>query len=71
MVDGSSSLCFTLEALKRSWVAGYVFGKKLQCNFALQLQVFGTVDHTHPATAKLLDDAIVRNNLVQDRRCKA
>jgi hypothetical protein len=66
-----SGLCFTLEALKCSWVAGYLFGKELQSNFALQLQVFSTVDHTHPATAELLDDAIVRNNLVQDRRCKA
>jgi hypothetical protein len=71
MIDGGSGFGLTLEALDCRSVAGNLFGKELQCNFALQLQVFRTVHHAHAATAQLLNDAIVRNDLVQHCRCKA
>jgi hypothetical protein len=29
----------------------------------MQLYILGFVNHTHPATAQLLDDAVVRNGL--------
>ena len=50
-------------------MARHIFGEELQRNLALQLQVFGTTHHTHSAPAKLLKDAIVRNDLIQHRRC--
>jgi hypothetical protein len=61
-------LCFTLEAFDSSSVPGHVFREKLQCNFPLELQIFSTVHHAHTAAAKLLDYAIVRNDVVQHCR---
>src|SRR5689334_686588 len=61
MIDGSSGFRFTLESLNGGSVAAHLFREELQCNFALKLQIFGTVHNTHAAAAKLLDHAIVRN----------
>jgi hypothetical protein len=58
-----------LKPLNCDSVTGQVFRKKLEGNFAPQLQVFGTINHTHGAPAKLLDDSIVRSNLIQHCRC--
>ncbi len=33
----------------------------------MESRVFGLVDHTHPAAAQLLDDAIVRDGLADQR----
>jgi hypothetical protein len=65
MVDSGSGFGLMLEALDCRSVAGHLFGKKLQCNFALELQIFGTVNHAHAAAAELLDNAMVRNDLIQ------
>jgi hypothetical protein len=35
---------------------------------AVQLEVFGFVDHTHPSIAELRDDAIVRDGLADHRK---
>ena len=37
--------------------------KKLEGDRATELEILGPVDHTHPATAQLLDDAVVRDGL--------
>ena len=51
------------EALQRLRVPGDLFGQKLQGDEAVQPSVLGLVDHTHAATAELLDDAVVRDGL--------
>jgi hypothetical protein len=51
MIDRSSRFGLMLEPVDCRSVAGYVFGKKLQSNLALQLQILGTVHHAHAATA--------------------
>jgi hypothetical protein len=53
VVNSGGGFGLTLEALNCGSVAGYRFRKELQRNFALQLQVFGTVHHAHAAAAKL------------------
>jgi hypothetical protein len=40
---------------------GHVIGEKLERDKAAKLGVFGLVDHTHPTTAQLLNDAVVRD----------
>jgi hypothetical protein len=70
VIDGGRSLRFTLEAVHGCAIAGHVFGQELQRNFTLQLQVFGAVHHAHATAAELLDNAIVRDNLVQHCRFK-
>jgi len=52
MVDSGRSLGFTLERLNGCRVAGQIFRKELQCNFALQREVFGTVGDAHAASAQ-------------------
>ena|SRR6266568_5021181 len=45
------------------WVSGHVFRQKLQSDKAAEFSVLGLVDNPHPAAAKLLDDAVMRNRL--------
>ena len=68
VVDSGSGFGLMLEALDCRSVAGYLFRKELQSNFAFKLQVFGAIHHAHAAAAKPLDDAIMRNDLVQHCR---
>jgi hypothetical protein len=56
-------LCLALEAGKSLCVLGYVVKQELECNEAMQLHVLSLVDHTHPAAAQLLDEAVVRDGL--------
>jgi hypothetical protein len=41
----------------------HFYGQELQCDMAVQLQVFRFVHHTHAATAELFQDAIVGDGL--------
>jgi hypothetical protein len=43
--------------------------QKLQRDVAVQLEVFGFIDHTHPAATELRKDAIVRNGLADHFAC--
>jgi hypothetical protein len=61
MVQGRRSACLPAKTFQSLWVLGEVFRKKLQGNEAPKLSVLGLVHHTHPATADLLDDAVVRD----------
>jgi len=40
-----------------------IIRQELQSNKAVQLHVLRLVDHTHPATAEFLDNAVVRDGL--------
>ena len=48
---------------KRLRVLGYVLRQEFQGDEAPKLGVLSLVDHTHPAAAQLLDDAVVRDGL--------
>ena len=60
-------LGFALEARQRLRVLGDIIGQELQGDEAIELGVFGLVDHTHAAAAELLDDAVVRDGLADER----
>jgi len=68
MVQCGRGLSLSLEASQRLRVFGYFFGQELQGDKTVQRQVFSLVDYAHPAAAELLDDAIVRDGLVDHER---
>src|SRR4051794_14529806 len=61
MVEGRRSLSFSLETSQGLGVSGDLVRQELQGNKAMESSVLGLVDHTHPAAAQLLDDAVVRD----------
>src|ERR1022692_1689175 len=63
MIQGGSSLRFTLETGQRLRIFGYFIGQEFQGNEAAQASIFGFVNHAHSAAPELLDDAIVRDGL--------
>jgi hypothetical protein len=63
MVQSGSSTGFPAESFEGLRILGYVLRQKLQSDKATQFGVFSLIDHTHPTTAQLLDDAVVRNRL--------
>lgn len=48
-------------------VLGNIIWKELQSYVSAQASVFGLVHDTHPAPAQLLDDAVVGNDLPDER----
>src|SRR6202790_2156403 len=63
MVEGRGGTRLAAETCQDLRVLLQIVGQKLQRNETAQLQVLGFIHHTHPATAELLDDAIVRDGL--------
>src|ERR1700730_13485587 len=63
MVESRRGLRFTLKTGKSLGVFGYFIGQEFQSHKPVQPGVFSLVHHTHPATAELLDDAVVRDGL--------
>jgi hypothetical protein len=63
MVEGRSRLSLTLKPGQRLRVPGHLIRQELQGNKTMESSVLGLVDHTHPATAQLLNDAVVRDGL--------
>jgi len=39
-------------------------GQEFESHKATELHALGLIDHTHPAAAEFLDDAVVRDGLV-------
>ena len=64
MIQGRCGSCFPPKTFERLRVSGYIFREKLESDKATELNVFGLVDDSHTAAAQLLDDAIVRDGLV-------
>jgi len=52
-----------LETGQRLGVSRNFRRQELQGDKSMQPRVLGLVDHTHPAAAQLLDDAVVRDGL--------
>ena len=63
MVQRRSRLRLALKAAERLGIPGHFIGQKLERDKAVQARVFGFVNHTHPAAAQLVDNAVMRNGL--------
>ena len=61
MVQRRSGSGLPPKALQRLRIARQIVGQKFERDKPVQLRVLGLVNHAHPATAELLDDAVVRN----------
>ncbi len=61
MEAGRRGAGFALKTFKRLAILRQRFGKELQRHKPTKLGVLGLVDHTHPAAAELLQNAIVGN----------
>jgi hypothetical protein len=59
MIDGRRRASFAKETSSRFFVADEFSRKRFYCNGAIELGVFGFVDHTHSAFADLFQDAVV------------
>src|ERR1035437_9646085 len=64
MVQRGRSLGFPLETAEGLRVVGEVVVKELQGDVTTELEVFRLVDYAHPSAAELLNDAVVRDGLV-------
>src|SRR6201993_1284183 len=68
MVESRGGAGFSPEAFERGSVLSDVIGKEFQGDEPTEREVFGFVDHTHAATAELLENAVVRDGL-PDHAC--
>jgi hypothetical protein len=63
MIQRGRSFGLAFEAIQGLWVLRYVVRQELERNKSSELQVLGLVNHTHPAPAEFLDDAVMRSGL--------
>ena len=63
VVQRGSSLSRTLKSSCRARIPSDAWRKEFQSHEAMLARVFGLVDHTHAATARLFVYAAVRNGL--------
>src|ERR1700722_4492124 len=65
MIQCGGRFGFSLESRERLLVSGDIVRKEFERHEAVQAGVFGFVNDTHSATAEFLDDAVMRNRLIQ------
>src|SRR6266566_3718519 len=63
MIQGGRSLCFSLESGESMRITGYILRQKLERDETVETSVLRFVNHSHPAAAELLDDAVMRDGL--------
>jgi hypothetical protein len=68
MIQGRRCARLAAEALQRLRVSREIVGREFQSDEAAQLGVLGLIDQTHAAATKLLDDAVMRDDLA-DHSC--
>ena len=68
MIQCRGGLGFAPEAGECLRVFGDVIGQKLKGNEAAEVHVLSLINHTHPAAAEFLDDAVVRDGLADHWR---
>ena len=69
MVQRGSRLSFAPESLQSlADLCATSSGRNFRATKRSQARVFGLVDHTHPAAAQLLDNAVVRDGLADHWR---
>ena len=61
MIEGSGRPRLALKALERLGVGCELFRQELKRYGSAERGIFGLVNHSHPATAQLLQNAVVRN----------
>jgi len=66
VVQGRGRLGFALETAESLVISGNLFRQEFEGNKTMEPGVFRLVDHTHPAAAQLLNDAVVRNGLADE-----
>ena len=63
MIQRRGGLRFALEALQGWTILDQIFGKKFQSYKSVEFEVLSFVNHAHPTTTQLLDDAVMRDGL--------
>jgi hypothetical protein len=64
MIERRSSPGFALKAAQGLRIFGQLIRQEFEGNKSTEFHVLGLVDNTHAATAQLLDDAVVRDGLL-------
>src|ERR1700722_1354977 len=64
MIESGRGARLPAKSLQGLRIKRQFIGKKFEGDKAAKLGVLSFIDHTHAATAELLDDAVVRNCLV-------
>src|SRR5215475_577975 len=67
MVQCGGSLSFAPKSCECMLVTGDTLRKEFQGNEAMQTDVFGLVHHTHTAATELLNNAVMRDGLADER----
>ena len=67
MVERRCGPGFALKAAQGLGITRQIFGDELERNGTVKPRIFGFVHHAHPAAAELLDDAVVRERLTDQR----
>ncbi len=70
VVQGGRSLGLPLETAESLCIVGEFFGKELEGDVAIELEVFRFVDHTHAPAAQLPQDAVMRDGVIHHRTPK-
>ena len=65
LVQSGRGARLALEAFQSLVVLGKMFRQKLQGDEPTKLGVLGLINHTHPASTQLLEDAVMRNGPAQ------
>ena len=68
VIQGRRSLRLATEAAEALGIARDFVRQKLQGDETVQARVLGLVNHTHAAAAELLDDAVMRDGLVDHKQ---
>src|SRR6266851_1795342 len=63
MVEGRSSLRFSLETSQCLGVSGDLVRQELQGNKTMEGGVLSLIDDTHPAATEFVDNAVVRDGM--------
>ena len=67
MIQGGSGPRFPAKPFQHRRVLGDQLGQKFKRHHPAQLGVLGLVNHTHPAAAEFLDDAVVRDGMANHK----
>src|SRR6185436_18727395 len=67
MVERRGGPGFTLKAAQGLGITRQIAGDELERHRTVQARIFGFVHHAHPAAAELLEDAVVRERLTDQR----
>ena len=67
VVQRRCSFGLALKSREGLWVSGDIIRKEFQRNETIELEIFGLVNHTHPATTEFFKDAVVRDGPADER----